>query len=247
VKFTESGEVVIWVASVGDDNGRVVLRVAVTDTGIGIGAEVQARLFTPFTQADGSTTRRYGGTGLGLAICKRLVELMGGAIGVTSAPGRGSTFWFTACFDPTPAEAAGSVGDVSLAGRRVLIVDRSAACREILSAYLDDWGAQTDCVPTGRAALRSIRMADQAGRAYDAIIVDLVAPATGGAALVGALRRRSEQPEAPLILLTTLEGAAAERADAGDGSVLLAKPVRQRQLAAALGRRPMRAPASTLH
>jgi PAS domain S-box-containing protein len=246
VKFTESGEVIIRVAPVGEVGGRDMLRVAVTDTGIGIDEAVQARLFTPFTQADGSTTRRYGGTGLGLAICKRLVEHMGGAIGVASAPGRGSTFWFTVCFDRAPGSDARATAEIDLSSRRALVVDRAAASREALTAYLEAWGAHVDAAPTGRAALRAVLTADHAGRPYDAVIVDLATPATGGAAFVGALRRRTDQPAPPLILLTTIEGAAAERADAGGDPILLVKPVKQRQLAAALGRMLTGGVASTI-
>jgi signal transduction histidine kinase len=106
VKFTETGGVSLDVAVENESSERVVIRVAVTDTGIGLTPEQQAKLFNPFIQADGSVTRKYGGTGLGLAIAKRLVELMGGQIGVTSALGSGSTFWFTAAL--AKAEAVGA-------------------------------------------------------------------------------------------------------------------------------------------
>ena len=133
------------------------LRVEVADTGIGIAQEAQARLFQSFSQADSSTTRRYGGTGLGLAICKQLAEAMGGAIGVESEPGRGSTFWFTVALGAAvEGEARSSSPDV-LRGRQVLVVDDHPVGRTLVREQLRAWGVTVDEAADGAAALERLR------------------------------------------------------------------------------------------
>ncbi|WP_372398368.1 DUF3369 domain-containing protein [Azospirillum sp. HJ39] len=155
VKFTQSGSVTVRVGLARFDVDRVTIRMAVTDTGIGISAENQIRLFRPFTQAEASTTRRFGGTGLGLSICRRLAELMGGDIGVTSELDAGSTFWFTFAADlvPVEAESAGAAW-APLQGVTVLLLAADAEERGFLARYLNSDGAQVVEAADGGAALR---------------------------------------------------------------------------------------------
>ncbi|ALG69753.1 histidine kinase [Azospirillum thiophilum] len=156
VKFTQSGSVTVRVGLARFDGDRVTIRMAVTDTGIGISAENQIRLFRPFTQAEASTTRRFGGTGLGLSICRRLAELMGGDIGVTSGLDAGSTFWFTFTADLVPVEAESVAGAawVPLQGVTVLLLVADAEERGFLARYLNSDGAQVAEAVDGDAALR---------------------------------------------------------------------------------------------
>src|SRR3990167_9114609 len=150
VKFTDRGSVTVHVSAQSETETRVRLKFSIRDTGVGIAPEAQARIFESFTQADQSTTRRFGGTGLGTTIAKQLVELMGGRIGLESAVGLGSTFWFETELDKQP-ERAGS-GSGELAGARVLLVDFPQAQREALEQALSGWGATPVAVATVEAA-----------------------------------------------------------------------------------------------
>ena len=173
VKFTEAGEIVVKVEGRLNGEDGVVLRVEVADTGIGIPPAARAHLFTAFTQADSSTTRRFGGTGLGLAIASQLVNLMGGEIGVESVEGQGSTFWFTAAMrlDRSAAPAEEAAGH-RLAGARILILDRNAASRAVVARHAIGWGAE--CVAVGDAAdaAAALRLAWSEGRPFDIAVMD---------------------------------------------------------------------------
>ena len=151
VKFTERGDVVLRLEKTGEDAGAVELRFEVRDTGIGIPPGMQDGIFDSFTQADGSTTRRFGGTGLGLTISRQLVELMGGTIGVESRPGEGSTFSFTLRLEKVAGVALEARHPRSLAGLRVLVVDDNATNREILARSLAGWGATVAAAAGGSA------------------------------------------------------------------------------------------------
>ncbi|HWN71070.1 MAG TPA: response regulator, partial [Haliangium sp.] len=169
VKFTQAGEVQVLVRldeEDAEDRPRVRLRVEVTDTGIGIAREARPRLFEPFSQADASTTRRFGGTGLGLTIAKELAEQMGGAIGVDSEPGRGSTFWFTVWLDKRPTPP-GNTGLTSvLRGMRVLVAARSPTLRNLLQQTLGMWGAVVETTGDGESVPLRLRTAQREGPGY---------------------------------------------------------------------------------
>jgi two-component system sensor histidine kinase/response regulator len=213
IKFTPRGDVVVTVATTAEAGERVQLRFEITDTGIGIPPEVQATLFQPFVQGDASTTRKYGGTGLGLAICKRLVELMGGAIGVTSAATQGSTFWFTVWAGRTAAEPyAEPPPAVSLVGRRALIVDDNAANRKLLVHLLTTWKLPHAAVASGRAGLEELRRAAAAGQPYELVILDSHMPEMDGLDAAAAIRATA-LPNLPELVLLTSSGERLNAAE----------------------------------
>ncbi|HEY4956269.1 MAG TPA: response regulator, partial [Caldimonas sp.] len=232
VKFTESGEVVLTVTGTPVAAGRIGLTFAVRDTGIGLSEEGLSRLFQSFSQADSSTTRKYGGTGLGLAISRRLAELMGGRMWAESVgPGRGAVFSFT--IEAPVAELPTSrrrdfVGaQPELLGQRVLIVDDNATNRRILSLQAGKWGMVTRDTESPREALAWLA-GDASGReSFDLAILDMHMPEMDGLEL--ARRVRAQDAKLPLVLFSSLG-----RREAGDVeslfSAYLAKPVRQSQL-----------------
>ncbi len=173
IKFTERGTVTVVVRKLGETAAQHQLRFEVRDTGIGIAADAQARLFQAFSQADASTTRLYGGTGLGLAICKRIVELMDGRIGVDSEPRRGATFWFEVPVLKVQGDIAAP--DPATPGGRVLLVSNDARLRLRLSMLLPNWGFRMTAVETTQEALDRLRQAAHQGApwAYSAVLADL--------------------------------------------------------------------------
>ncbi|MFO1215176.1 MAG: GAF domain-containing protein [Burkholderiaceae bacterium] len=227
VKFTESGEVVLSVSATPRD-GAFELGFAVRDTGIGLSAEGLGKLFRSFSQADSSTTRKYGGTGLGLAISKRLAELMGGTMWAESAgAGRGSTFRFTIVVprsDTAPGSRREFIGvQPALAGRRVLVVDDNATNRRLLALQTAKWGMVVRDAATPQQALDWLR----SGEAFDLGILDMHMPEMDGLALARALRAAGQKM--PLVLFSSLG-----RREVGDGAELfaafLSKPLHQSQL-----------------
>jgi two-component system, sensor histidine kinase and response regulator len=237
VKFTQTGEVVIEVLA----QDEATLRVNVRDSGIGIPAEILARLFTPFVQADGSTTRRFGGSGLGLAICRSLVELMGGQIGALSDQGQhigldnpGSTFWFT-----LPLVQAQTLPPVpnpgGLAGRRVLVVDDNATNREILERHVKQVGMRCASAEHGLDALLQLRAALEAGDPFEIALVDMKMPVMDGIELATQMRADPQLSGVRLVLVTSLHSQdEVARARAAGISVYLSKPVRRQELFRAL-------------
>ncbi|HUR33279.1 MAG TPA: ATP-binding protein, partial [Vicinamibacterales bacterium] len=202
IKFTERGEVLLSVTCQQQTATHATLRFEVRDTGIGISESQQRRLFEAFTQADGSTTRRYGGTGLGLAISKRLVTLMDGEIGLHSEPGIGSTFWFTATF-PLPSAGAlvATPAAVSLSGRHALIVDDNATNRGILRGQLQIWGMSSVEVSGGKEALAALR---NATRPFDVAILDQQMPDMDGLMLAAEMQRDPALAALPRLMMTSL-------------------------------------------
>jgi PAS domain S-box-containing protein len=225
VKFTSRGEVIITVDSQ-LENDQHCLHFAVRDTGIGISDEGIGRLFQSFSQADSSTTRRYGGTGLGLAISRRLSNLMGGQMWVESNPSVGSTFHFSILAQSAPAQhRLQRTVDAELAGKRVLLVDDHPLSLEILIRQLTNWQMVPVAVASGEAALELVA----AGENFDLAILDRNMPEMDGLVLAARLRQDPKSKEIPLVMLSSLGNSAAEAKDLGL-SALLTKPVKQAQL-----------------
>jgi signal transduction histidine kinase/CheY-like chemotaxis protein len=232
VKFTASGEVVVHVSRIEASDHNALFHFAITDTGIGIPLEVQSRLFQAFSQADGSTTRKYGGTGLGLAISKRLVEMMDGNIGIESTPGQGSTFWFTVRLAKRPMPPAIARPEATgLRGLRVLCVDDNATQRALLAVQFGAWGMRVDCVADGPQALHRLRMAHRDASPYTLVILDGQLPGMDSTALACAIKSDPLLAPAQLVLLTPF-GSQGHNADARHAgfAAYLSKPVRQSQL-----------------
>ncbi|HYF43474.1 MAG TPA: response regulator [Ramlibacter sp.] len=229
VKFTSSGEVAVHARMLSQDDGqgRCVLEFRVTDSGIGIPPERVDSLFEAFTQVDASTTRKYGGTGLGLAICKRLVELMGGSIGVESEPGRGSTFWFTIAAPVTELAQPFLPADAGmLKAIRVLVVDDHATNVRILTRQLQLWGMEVASAESARQALDWL---GQAAQLPDVVITDMHMPEMDGVALARAVKDNPRWRGIPLVLLSSgFMPAGDENAQLFQARLL--KPARQNQL-----------------
>jgi two-component system sensor histidine kinase/response regulator len=230
VKFTAAGEVVVRVTAL-DDAEHPGLRFEVRDTGIGIDSSVTKQIFDSFAQADSSTTRRYGGTGLGLAISKRLVELMGGQIGVRSNPGEGSTFWFTVAV-AVAADAVApdrQLAPVGIEHVRTLVVDDNQTNRRILEQQLASWGIACTLATDARAALVVLRAASRSGRPYRLVVLDSRMPQMSGIEFAAVIRADPTLDGTRLVMLSSSGSGRTAAVKVGiDGFVT--KPVHQRRL-----------------
>jgi CheY-like chemotaxis protein len=238
-----------------EDERNATIRFSVSDTGIGIPANRQDILFSPFTQADGSTTRKYGGTGLGLAISKQLAELMGGMIGVESEVGKGSTFWFTAVFEKQLARPGSAEGLAEIEGEgamdrfatrptisesfnrkiRILVAEDNPVNQKVAQAMLRKMGLQADVVANGLEAVNALLIIP-----YDLVLMDCQMPEMDGFEATGKIRQQGSKtlnPCIPIIAMTALamQGDREECIQAGMND-FIAKPVQQRELAKMLAR-----------
>jgi signal transduction histidine kinase/DNA-binding response OmpR family regulator/HPt (histidine-containing phosphotransfer) domain-containing protein len=234
IKFTQEGEIVVDVSVIETATDKTTLRFAVTDTGIGIAPEAQRTLFESFSQADSSTTRKFGGTGLGLAICKQLVTLMQGEIGVISEKGQGSTFWFTIPFAHGSTSAPTPFPNATLQGRRLCIVESNDTIRFLLQHYAQSWGMICDVAQNGSEGLALLQSHTKRGQSFDIAILDHTLSETiqeDGLSLAKRIRQDSEISHIPLILLTAFgkrgEGKLAKQAGFNG---YLTKPIRHQQL-----------------
>ncbi len=233
VKFTERGSVNLSVTRRGESRTQHELRFEISDTGIGIAKD--ARLFRAFSQADASTTRLYGGTGLGLVICKRIVDLMGGSIGVDSEPGRGSTFWFEIALTKAAGDIQGQRSDLN--GARVLLLSTDAALRQRLSLAAPGWGATLTQTDTTQDALTRLRtsISRGAGWSFDLLLVDLTSVRSTAIALHRNLRRMPELEDLRVAYLQGDEPIANELVQ-GPHALLLSRMIGTTELRSGLSK-----------
>jgi two-component system sensor histidine kinase/response regulator len=237
VKFTERGEVAVDIEKHAEDESGVLLHFRVRDTGIGVPSEKQEMIFDAFTQADSSSTRKYGGTGLGLAITSRLVELIGGQLWVESEPGKGSTFHFTGHFGFAGADGhkLESADPELLSGLPVLVVDDNETNLTILVEMLSAWGLHPEAADGGGAALESLKRAHKKGQPFRLVITDMQMPEMDGCALSKEIRRSSDFGGIPIVLLSSSvrQGESAQCRKLAIASYLT-KPVQPSELLNAL-------------
>ena len=236
IKFTHQGEIVCDVSVVARAGDHVTVRFEVRDTGVGIAPDVLQSLFQPFVQADTSTTRNFGGTGLGLSIVRRLVDMMGGEVGVSSTPGAGSKFWFVLPMRVAATAVADAVTRAPSRGnRRVLVVDDNETNRRVLLSQLTHAGYQATAVAGGEEALAAMRSAVAAALPFAVVLSDLQMPGMDGEMLGRAINADSALSAARVVLLTSMD----RHGDLGRFATLgfagyLSKPVRRRELLACL-------------
>ncbi|WP_139332605.1 response regulator [Aquipseudomonas alcaligenes] len=227
LKFTERGEVTLCIRPEQESDGKVWLYFEVQDTGIGMSAEQISRLFRAFTQADSSTSRKYGGTGLGLTICQRLVQLMGGDIGVDSEPGIGSSFYFRAPFGLQKEQRQLIIGMDDLLGMPVLVVDDNATAREILTSMLTSLRFQVDNAASAVQAIDKLEQAHAAGKPFRLVLMDWMMPGVDGIEALRRIRSDEQIADTPLFIMVTAYSRDELRECLGELEVqdVLVKPV----------------------
>ncbi|HWU03025.1 MAG TPA: response regulator, partial [Novosphingobium sp.] len=246
VKFSERGQVTVGVRAIAPEGAKpdipaleatTTLEIFVRDTGIGMTQEQQAGLFRSFAQADSSTTRRFGGTGLGLFICRQIIEQMGGAIRVESAPGMGSTFTFSVVLGLPEAQNAQDSGPIpELEGMRVLAVDDNPASRQIMQEIFANWGVSVDLVASGEEALGALDAAVADASPYDLVLLDWKMPGMDGMETVRSMRERPRLGRMPITLIVTAYGAEElmSREGGAEISAFVTKPINPRSLLSTL-------------
>lgn len=232
VKFSEKGEVVTHAELLDANPHEVVVRVEVRDTGIGISEEGLSRLFQSFSQADGSTTRKYGGTGLGLAISKQLTHMMDGEIGVDSKPGAGSTFWFTARLGRNQTSSGNSKAKPDLLGLPILLVEDNASSAESLQMLLLGWNARVRCAFGAEAAIRMAKQAETAGQRFGLIVTDRLESPKDAVWMIDQICWQPGLKDTPFVLLSSKRLEPSERVL--KGVIHVSKPVRRASLLAAI-------------
>ncbi len=241
IKFTDTGEIIVRVEMEGRENDDIRLHFAVSDTGIGIPVNKQKVIFEAFSQADGSTTRKYGGTGLGLAIATQLVQMMGGKIWVESEVGKGSTFHFTVVMRPSKdLKLKARARPVDLEGLRVLVVDDNATNRRILEEVLQGWQMEPATASSAAAAFAALKKGQASGDPFGLVLLDCVMPGTDGFGLAEQIQQDDTIAQTPLIMFSsTGHGSVAARCREMKLAGYLTKPVKQSELfdviASALG------------
>ena len=232
IKFTETGEVIVRAELEGREGDDIRLHFAVSDTGIGIPADKQSVIFEAFSQADGSTTRKYGGTGLGLAIATQLVQMMGGKIWVESEVGKGSTFHFTAVMRPSnDLKLKTRACRADMEGLRVLVVDDNATNRRILEEVLRGWKMEPATASSATTAFAALKRGQATGEPFGLVLLDCVMPETDGFGLAGQIQQDDAIAQTPLIMFTsTGHGSVAARCREMKLAGYLTKPVKQSEL-----------------
>jgi two-component system sensor histidine kinase/response regulator len=232
VKFTEKGEVVIQVELQEETQDRATLLFSVTDTGISIPQDKQGKIFDSFTQADGSTTRKYGGTGLGLSICRRLVELMGGQIGVESKPGKGSRFWFSVTLQKQKeSKETFPIAFSDIQGCRILVVDDNQTNRTILIKMLESFGCSIEAVGSGAEAIQVLKRIVQQENFFDLVLLDMHMPEMDGEETLRVIKDNPEIRDVPVVILTSIgERGDVARLEALGCAGYMTKPIKQSQL-----------------
>ncbi len=230
IKFTKKGDVTARISLLEETKDTATIRVAVTDTGIGVDPSAQAHLFQPFQQADSSTTRQFGGTGLGLAISKKLVEQMGGTIGIDSQLGQGSTFWFTARY-LKQSEPPKALPTMDLDGLRLCCIDNHPINRQLVEEYAKAWNLHTISVSTPTEGLEVLLRAMDKEEPFHIAIVDMEMPDMDGVALARVIKSNPQLSDTRLILLSSIgQRGDAKEAKAAGFSGYLTKPIRQNVL-----------------